>query len=178
MSVESLILRELQTTDELAFRAAIAEFAEQQPDWQFAFQFEESPSFAAYVDRLHAWTRGERLDDGFVPNTYLVGVVGDQIVGRVSLRHELNDFLKRMGGHIGYAVVPSARGKGYAKEMLRQAFVRAKSLGIERVLITCDETNLASRRVVEANGGVLECVVQRNDPQPALCRYWVDLHAT
>lgn len=175
MCVQPLILRELQTSDELAFRAAVAEFAEKEPDWPFAFHFEESPSFSDFVQRLECWTRGERLANKFVPNTYLVGVVGDRVVGRVSLRHELNDFLKRMGGHIGYAVVPSERGKGYAKEMLRQALTMAKSLGIEHALITCDETNLASRRVVEANGGVLEHIVQQEKSGELLCHYWIHI---
>ncbi|VWX36139.1 GNAT family N-acetyltransferase [Exiguobacterium oxidotolerans] len=78
---------------------------------------------------------------------------GKQIVGAVNFRHDLNDGLKQIGGHIGYGIRPSARKRGYATEGLRQALEVAKERGLESVLITCSADNIASGRVIEANGG-------------------------
>jgi len=95
------------------------------------------------------------------------------LVGRISICHDLNDFLANFGGHIGYCVRPACRQRGFASEMLRQGLVIARAQGIDRVLVTCDENNLPSARVIERNGGVLEDV--RTDPngQPTR-RYWID----
>ncbi len=88
----------------------------------------------------------------------LVARAGRDLVGRVSVRHELNSFLAELGGHIGYAVRPQFRGRGHATEMLRQALIVASAEGVERALATCDDDNAASRRVIERCGGVLEDV--------------------
>lgn len=96
-----------------------------------------------------------RRTDTFVPATHFWAVADEQYVGRISIRHELNDALRAFGGHIGYDTVPSVRGRGVATEMLRQALPVARSLGLTEVLLTCDDTNAASIRVIERNGGVL-----------------------
>ena len=92
----------------------------------------------------------------------------------MSIRHELNDFLRTRGGHVGYGVLEQFRRRGYATEILRQALVVARSLGIDRVLITCDDDNLASSRVIEACGGKLDSVLPAEPGIAALRRYWVD----
>jgi predicted acetyltransferase len=93
---------------------------------------------------------------GWVTGTYLWMVDQDTVVGRISLRHSLNPWLLEVGGHIGYAVRPSARRRGYATAALRLMRTVAGNLGIDPVLVTCDDDNVGSRRVIEANGGVLE----------------------
>jgi predicted acetyltransferase len=94
----------------------------------------------------------------------------DQYVGSLALRHELTDFLLREGGHIGYSVRPSARRRGHAREALRLALPIARNeVGLERVLVTCRESNEGSRRVIEANGGVYE------DSRNGTRRYWIAL---
>lgn len=168
-----LELRELRPEDEQAFRAAWAEFRAEQPPWDFAFHFDEQTDFKGYLDLLGAWEIGERLAPRFVPNSYFVGVVEGRIVGRVSLRHELNDFLLREGGHIGYGVVPSARRRGYASEMLRLSLPFARRLGLPRVLVTCDEDNIGSRKTIEANGGVLENTLFHEGLRAPKRRYWI-----
>ena len=76
------------------------------------------------------------------------------------------------GGHIGYVVLPSHRGRGHATEILRQSVERARAGGVDRVLLTCDDTNVASARVIERCGGALEAVVPDEDGHP-MRRYWI-----
>lgn len=78
---------------------------------------------------------------------------GETIVGAVNFRHDLNDQLQQIGGHIGYGIRPSERNKGYATEGLRQALGVARERGLSSVLITCSADNVASGRVILANGG-------------------------
>lgn len=98
--------------------------------------------------------------------TTLWYVEADEYHGRVAIRHTLTPRLMESGGHIGYDVRPTARRRGYATEMTRQALAIAARLGIPKALITCDHDNVASRRVIEFNGGVLE------DQREEVRRYW------
>jgi len=117
----------------------------------------DDAAFAAFA----ASVRAEALEEterpaGYVPDTELWWVDGDEYLGRIAIRHRLTPALLEVGGHIGYDVRPSARRRGHATEMLRQALAIAHGLGIDRALITCDAVNVGSRTVIERNGGVLE----------------------
>ena len=173
----ALQLRPLRLEDEASFRAAMLEFRAEQPPWDFALDFDETLLFPDYVARLDRWSRGEGLPAGRVPATFFVAIVEGEVVGRVSLRHELNEFLSHIGGHIGYGVRPARRNQGYATEMLRQALVKSAELGIQRALVTCDVDNIASRKVIERCGGILEGVTA--DPAQAVQkrRYWINTPA-
>lgn len=121
---------------------------------------------------LVAAVRAEGLEKtprapGLVPQTTYWWVEADDYLGRISVRHRLNDFLLELGGHIGYFVVPSRRRQGHATAMLRAVLPEARRLGVDPALVTCDDTNLASRKVIEAAGGVLE------DRRGVKLRYWV-----
>lgn len=106
--------------------------------------------FQDWVQRLLAAEAGVGVPDGWVPASSRWVVRYGEIVGVTSLRHELNDHLLKVeGGHIGYAVAPDARGQGVAGEALRLTLAEAARMGINPVLVTCDETNLASARVIE-----------------------------
>jgi predicted acetyltransferase len=107
-----------------------------------------------------------------VPGTFLVADVDGKLVGRVSVRHRLNGFLANFGGHIGYAVRPRYRGRGYAGEILCQSLIVARAEGVERALLTCDDENVASIVVIERHGGVLEDVRIDPDGVPRR-RYWI-----
>ena len=100
-----------------------------------------------------------------------------KIVGMIDIRHVLTDYLSRFGGHIGYSVAPSERRKGYASQMLKRALQIVRGMGIERVLITCDEGNEGSARTIMNNGGIYESTVYEPDEQINLERYWIDLKA-
>lgn len=176
MRSTSILLRPLAVGDEVSFKKAVAEFACETPPWQFAFGFDESQPFSEYVKSLEGHSRGVGVPASFVTNTFLVGVVDGVIVGRLSLRHTLNDFLARVGGHIGYGVIPSQRRNGYATAMLRQAIPICASLGITRALLTCDEDNLASRKVIETCGGLFESIIDCADSGIPKRRYWLPTH--
>ncbi len=109
----------------------------------------------------------------FVPATqYLcIHLPEKTLVGVIQIRHRLNDDLLNFSGHIGCAVRPQWQGKGIAKWMLRMTLPHCKALGLDSVLVTCDRQNEASRRTIEACGGVLEDVRMDGD-QPVL-RYWI-----
>ncbi|HMK91714.1 MAG TPA: GNAT family N-acetyltransferase [Thermoleophilia bacterium] len=114
----------------------------------------EPAAFARYLATLRADARAEtHRSSTRVPQTNLWWADDDQYLGRISIRHELNAGLRRIGGHIGYEIRPSARLRGNGKAMLAAALPVAAELGIDPALITCDATNAASRRVIESNGG-------------------------
>jgi predicted acetyltransferase len=164
-----LTLRPLSKTDKESFLNAVSEFKAHDPFWEFAFSFKETDDYDRYIETVEDWANGRHLAPGHVPASCFVAVVDGKIIGRVSIRHTLNDFLMKVGGHIGYGVIPSCRRKGYATEILRQSLPIAKSLGINRLLLTCDEGNVGSYRTIEKNGGVLEKSAEGKR------RYWFDL---
>lgn len=98
----------------------------------------------------------------------------DKIIGVIDLRHHINHpILSTWGGHSGYTVRPSERGKGYAKEMLRLNISNAKVLGIEKLLVPCDVNNIASEKTIIANGGIFENVIDVNGSRTK--RYWITI---
>ncbi len=98
----------------------------------------------------------------------------DHYCGRISLRHSLNETLALHGGHIGYDIVPSFRNKGYATAALRLCLEEAKKIGLDRVLLTCDDDNIASIKTIEKNGGVFQDLLTR-DTTIIHRRYWIYL---
>jgi len=113
-----------------------------------------------------------RRTAALVPATHYWAIEGEAFAGRITIRHELNDALRRMGGHVGYDTVPSFRGRGVATAMLRLALPLARGLGLAEVLLTCDDDNAASIRVIEKNGGVLRDT-RRIDEGATPKRYYV-----
>ncbi|MGH6917264.1 MAG: GNAT family N-acetyltransferase, partial [Geminicoccaceae bacterium] len=98
---------------------------------------------------------------------------GDAFIGEASIRHQLNAHLRQEGGHIGYGIRPSRRGLGYGKRILALALLECRRLGIERVLVTCLDANVASAKIIEANGGRLESVIAAPSGHGPLRRYWI-----
>jgi predicted acetyltransferase len=135
----------------------------------------DSPEgFARFVNRLHdEQNPAIPPDPGRVHTTYWWIAENETILGTISLRHELNDFLLNQGGNIGYGLRPSARGRGYATWALREVLTEAKAKGLTRALVTCHTTNTASRRVIERAGGAFEDI--RDGRLGPTRRYWFNL---
>ena len=95
------------------------------------------------------------------------------MVGAVNIRHDLNDYLLKYGGHIGDGIRPSERRKGYATEMIRLALEECRKLGLTRVLVTCDKNNIGSAKSIIRNGGILENEVLEEGSIKQ--RYWIVL---
>jgi predicted acetyltransferase len=169
--VHALRLRPLRVDDEAAFAAAHRAMAAD--DFEFGFDYDEDTPWAPYIEAVALHRRGIDLRPGLVPATFLVADVGGTIVGRTSIRHELNDFLAREGGHIGYGVLAEHRRRGYATEVLRQSLVIAWSVGIDRVLVTCDDDNAASATVIQRCGGVFEGHITSQIDGTLMRRYWI-----
>lgn len=133
----------------------------------------DSPAgFAAWVARLAEQSDpGKPLEPGRVHCTYRWIVEDGRVLGGIALRHELNDFLLRVGGQIGYGIRPSARRRGLASWALGRMLAEARVLGLDRVLVTCEAGNVASAKTIEREGGVLEDV--RNSELGTVRRYWI-----
>ena len=171
----ALVLRPLRLDDEAAFRPAHAAMAAE--GFTFGLWFDDDTSFPEYVRLAERRSRGLDLEGRLVPSTFLVADVGGVIVGRASIRHELNDFLLQEGGHIGYAVLPEHRRRGYATEILHRSLDVTDGLGIARVLVTCDDDNVGSATVIERCGGVFDSYAT-GESGARVRRYWIDRSVT
>jgi predicted acetyltransferase len=171
----SMLLRPLGVSDEKQALQAQEELA--QDDFEFLFGLEQGASWPAYCGQLESQRLGVDVPEGWVPSTFLVAEAEGQIVGRVSIRHALNAHLAEVGGHIGYGVRPGFRRRGYATAILGQSLAVASSIGLDRVLVTCDDDNEGSANVIENCGGVLENVVAGRDGSVPKRRYWVEISA-
>ncbi|MGF1719008.1 GNAT family N-acetyltransferase [Vibrio kyushuensis] len=137
---------------------------------------EGKTDFIRYVKRLKDESNGINLREDYVPCSHFWLVNGENtILGAIRVRHNIEtEFLTIEAGHIGYDMAPSFRGKGYGKTMLKLAISKATALGITKILITADEDNIASRKVIEANGGEFENIVKGKVFNVPLARYWIN----
>ena len=163
-----------------SFRAAMREFAAEGrggPDddsmvgaeiRQWQSRWDSPDGFAAFAAALRAQSdEATPRPAGWVPSTTWWWIDGPAYLGRIAVRHRLTDRLREVGGHIGYDVRPTARRQGHATAMLRATLPHAHALGIDPALVTCDVDNVASRKVIQANGGVLA------DERGGKLRFWV-----
>ena len=163
-------LRRPTLADKETILDMMAEFEETQSAHDGGFWDAENFVYEEWLKNNQDQEMGINLPEGWVPAIQLVPFAKDgQAVGFLNLRLRLSGYLLEVGGHIGYSIRPSERGKGYAKESLRQGLQIAKGKNIKRALVTCSTENPASRAVILANGGELEDV--RNGTE----LYWIDL---
>jgi predicted acetyltransferase len=159
-----------------SYRSLIAELesaGEKRVPFTLSFPFDD---FEALLARLRDESNGIGLPEGFVPHsTFWLVRDGEEIVGVSNLRHRLTPFLLREGGNIGYGIRPSARRKGYGREILKMTLPEARSLGLARVLVTCGKSNLGSVRIILATGGVFESEELSVERDEMVRRYWIDL---
>lgn len=134
-------------------------------------------SFEAYVHELNDNAIPENASKEHVPyNTFWLVDSGRKVIGAVRLRHHIeHPFLAHEGGHIGYDIRPSYRGTGYGKRILSLVLERARNFGLRQVLVVADESNEASRRIIESNSGVFEGLVDSKISADRVARYWISL---
>lgn len=165
-----MILRRPTLADKETVLEMMAEFEQTQSAHDGGFWDAENFVYEEWLKNNQDHEMGINLPEGWVPDIQLVAFsIDGQAVGFLNIRLRLNDYLLEEGGHIGYSIRPSERGKGYAKEALRQGLQVAKEKNIKKALVTCSVENPASRAVIVSNGGVFEDV--RNGVE----RYWIDL---
>lgn len=127
--------------------------------------------YTAWLDYVAAPEGSNHFGYAKVPSSVYLALRGTQAVGILNLRHSLNDFLLQQGGHIGYSTHPHHQGQGIATAMLRFGATVLRALGTNDILITCQDSNHASARVIERCGGQLENTIAAH--HGTIRRYWL-----
>ena len=166
-----LLLRPLGVSDEAQAREAHTELA--QDAFDFLLDLKRGEPWPAYLARLERLRLGVDVPMGSVPATFLVAEVDGHVVGRVSIRHQLNAYLAEVAGHVGIGVRPGFRRSGYASAILSQSLAVAASTGLVRVLVTCDANNAGAINVIDNCGGELEDVAAARKSEYKR-RFWVE----
>ena len=140
------------------------------------FEKIEKLSFNDWIDDLEKNKYEKNLPESYSPHTlYLAINDNNKIVGAIGIRWKQVPVLMAFGGLIGYSVRPSQRGKGYASEMLKLALDKFKNTNIENILISCKDFNIASKKVIEKNGGIFENTYSNDDDGYTYLRYWIKI---
>lgn len=129
--------------------------------------------FEEFLSKIKAREDAINLPEDRVPQTELWLTDGNKFIGWTKIRHYLNENLLNQGGHIGYAIRPSERNKGYGTKILALMLQVAKDMGINRVLLTCDDDNVGSAKIIEKNGGILENKIEHE--RVLKRRYWIEV---
>ena len=163
-------LRRPRLADKETVLEMMAEFEQTQSAHDGGFWDAENFDYEEWLETNLNKEMGIKLPENRVPSIqFVLFDESGHALGFLNLRLRLNEGLLNYAGHIGYAIRPSERGKGYAKEALRQGLQVAKEKNIKKALVTCSVNNPASRAVILANGGILEDV--RNGVE----RYWIEV---
>ena len=133
--------------------------------------------FPAYLRQLHDQSIGKNLKEGHVPSKEFWIIDAEGYAGRIILGLTYIPSPDRLGNHVGYAVRPSKRRKGYATKALQCLLDEARNLKIDKLMPSCGGDNVASRRVIERNGGMLLDPVPNDNARHRELRFIIDLDA-
>lgn len=141
----------------------------------YRFPLSTEETFEHDIKTMDDRSKGIGLPEGKAPNStyFLIDKKNDVIVGAINIRHYIDEYHYLRGGHIGYYVCQKERNKGYAKFMLEKGLEICKQFGIDKVLLTCLKSNIASRKTIIAKGGILEKEVDNNGE--ILQRFWINI---
>jgi len=134
----------------------------------------DANDFSAMIQKLDDFSNGIGLRENQVEHSTYWLVHNNKVIGAVNIRHRLNDYLLKIDGHIGGAIRPSYRGKGYGSVMLALALEVAKNMGIKKVLITCNKDNIVSEKTIIINGGIFESE-EIEDNGNIVRRFWINI---
>ena len=164
------------------------EYAEQIAEYKQAFldadssmdgcgPLRRSEDSLTYIAECRKYTSPETLPDGWVLSTqfFYIRKADNRLVGMIQVRHYFNDWLSEFGGHIGYSIKPDERRKGYATSMLKAVLPYCKEIGLDKILISCIDSNVGSEKTILNNGGVYEFTVNEPDRKRNLKRFWITL---
>lgn len=132
-------------------------------------------SFEQWLEENEKYKDATKLPEHLSPQTIYLAIKNNKIVGLISIRWKPVPILLNHGGFIGYGIRPSERGKGYANEMLKQALELIDKSIYEKVLITCKDFNIASKKTIEKNGGILDNSYYNEENKCTYLRYWIDI---
>ncbi len=169
-----LVIRQLSPQDEAAFFEGMKLWSEKDLGW-YTFSWKPGMSYQDMLKILEDECAGRNIAAGRVAHTMLYAFLDGKIIGRVSIRHELNDFLLRRGGNIGYSVAESYRRKGFATELMKAGMDYCKTLGLAKILVTCDDENVPSWKIIEKFDATLENKFIDEIENKTIRRYWVKL---
>jgi predicted acetyltransferase len=130
-----------------------------------------------FIQKCKDYERPETLPaDKVIATQFLyVRKRDNRLLGMLQVRHYFNEYLSKFGGHIGYSIRPSERRKGYAKEMLKSALPFCREINLKKILITCNDNNIASEKTILSNGGIYESNVFELGENINLKRFWITL---
>ena len=171
-----LIIPTIQYADEIrAYRQEFFDF-ESSFDGCSSLRRHENPEDWLEMNRLLS-SRDTLPEEKYVVSTQFIYVrqSDNKIVGMIQVRHYLNDYLRKIAGHIGYSVRPSERRKGYAKAMLADSLDFCRELGLDKVMVSCADDNVGSRKTILSNGGVYDGTVFDEEDNENIERYWITL---
>ena len=176
-----MILREASINDEKIIKEMYDEYMSNDP-LPGIDRFEgirdlekiKEKTFKEWIDELEKGKDEKNLPNTYSPHTLYLAINDEnKLVGAIGLRWKMVPTLMTFGGLIGYSIRPTQRGKGYASEMLRLALEKFKETDISDVLISCKDFNIASKKVIEKNGGIFENIYENEDDGYNYLRYWI-----
>lgn len=173
MQNRHLFLREPNLSDQDEYLAYLSEWGTEDEITPYSSRL-NGLTYEAFIENLSWKERGLYDQENLVPdNTYILVDEKNHIYGALNFRHQLNPYLYQYGGHVGYGIRPSERNKGYGELILKLGLEIAKKRKYDDILVTCDEDNIASKKIILKNGGIFENKVFKHDGY--ILRFWFHL---